>query len=110
MKLRTQTPSDFQMAQYRRAQRAQQRALEKQANKRESVRHDVVDSVGNLLHFFAGAEEGGGRRELEEVRRIKEEAREREEMEERQREMLTAEIKKRAAFLLGPLGEHDGRP
>jgi hypothetical protein len=106
MKLRTNTPSEFQMQQYRRAASEMKKRDVRAANKRESVRHEVVDSVGHLLHFFLNTE-GNSKKAEEEMMAHKLREMERMEQMERDRENLTQVIKKRAAFLLGPIGNHD---
>jgi len=106
MRLRTEELSAYQMEQYRRARGAQRAREERDANRRESVRHEVVDSVGHLLHYFL--EPGAvSKADQEEQEKIYMEARAREEAKERQRVMLTMEMKRRANFLLGPISNHD---
>ncbi len=93
--LRTGTPSDIQRRIVARAAAARAEAAKK--TKRETVRHEVVDSVNNLLHFYLDANVGS--KKVEEEHRIyMEKIRRDEEQRESQRLALTAELKRNSLF------------
>ena len=72
-------------------------------NKRKSERHEVIDTVGHLLHFSAPVK-GGGRREEEERERAKRRREEEEQENERRIEEAKEYVKSQAAGRRGFLG------